>query len=159
MAARRTGKQRFVTRIATEKKGQRSVVVPFDPNRVWGEKATHHVRGTIDGTPWRGPLQRAGKKYILALGPAWVRDAGIDLRGEVTVALDAEGPQRDDLAPDVEAALAAAPEASRFFDALATFYRTTYLRWIDATKRHVRAERIAELVTLLEAGHKQRPRR
>jgi Bacteriocin-protection, YdeI or OmpD-Associated len=39
-------------------------------------------------------------------------------------------------------------------------YRNAYLRWIDGTRRRpeLRAERIAELVGLLEAGHKQRPR-
>ena len=57
------------------------------------------------------------------------------------------------------AALDAEPEAGRFFNALASFYRKAYLRWIDATKRRpdVRAARIAELIQLLKAGHKQRP--
>ncbi len=42
---------------------------------------------------------------------------------------------------------------------LAQFYRRAYLRWIDGTKRRpdVRAQRIDELIQLLEAGHKQRP--
>ena len=37
--------------------------------------------------------------------------------------------------------------------------RGIYLRWIDATKRspEKRAQRIAEMIQLLEAGHKQRP--
>jgi uncharacterized protein YdeI (YjbR/CyaY-like superfamily) len=70
-----------------------------------------------------------------------------------------EGPQRDDLADDVAAALAANPDAGAFFDSLAQFYRRGYLRWIDATKRRPeqRAERIAEMVKLLKAGVKQRP--
>ena len=52
------------------------------------------------------------------------------------------------------------PEAARFFDGLATFYRKNYLRWIDATRRspEVRAQRIAELVVLMKAGRKERPR-
>ena len=46
------------------------------------------------------------------------------------------------------------------FDSLAQFYRRGYLRWIDATKRRPeqRAERIAEMVELLESGAKERPR-
>jgi hypothetical protein len=42
---------------------------------------------------------------------------------------------------------------------LAQFYRRAYLRWIDATKRRPeqRAQRIAEVIQLLEAGRKQRP--
>ena len=45
-------------------------------------------------------------------------------------------------------------------DTLAQFYRKAYLRWIDATTRRpdLRAARIAEVVDLLAAGIKQRPR-
>ena len=51
------------------------------------------------------------------------------------------------------------PDAGAFFDSLAQFYRRAYLRWIDATKKRpdVRAERIAEVVRLLEQGQKERP--
>jgi uncharacterized protein YdeI (YjbR/CyaY-like superfamily) len=57
-------------------------------------------------------------------------------------------------------ALDAEPAAGAFFDSLAQFYRRGYLTWIDATKRSPaeRAARIAEMVRLLKAGHKQRPR-
>ena len=57
------------------------------------------------------------------------------------------------------AALEASPDAASFFDGIAQFYRNAYLRWIDATKRRpeVRAERIAEVVSLLAGGVKQRP--
>lgn len=77
-----------------------------------------------------------------------------------TVVLAPEGPQRDDLAPDIAAALAAEPQAGAFFDSLAQFYRRAYLRWIDGTKRRpaARAERIVEMIELLKAGIKERPR-
>jgi hypothetical protein len=73
--------------------------------------------------------------------------------------LNAEGPQRDDLAPDIAAALDASPEAGTYVDSLAQFYRSACLRWIDATKRRPaqRPVRIAEVVRLLEDQHKQRP--
>jgi uncharacterized protein YdeI (YjbR/CyaY-like superfamily) len=74
------------------------------------------------------------------------------------VALMPEGPQSEALAPDIAAALAREPDAARFFDGLATFYRKNYLRWIEATKRspELRAQRIAELVELMKAGKKAR---
>ena len=52
------------------------------------------------------------------------------------------------------------PAAAAFFDTLAQFYRKAYLRWIDGTTRRpdLRAARIAEVVDLLAAGVKQRPR-
>jgi uncharacterized protein YdeI (YjbR/CyaY-like superfamily) len=92
--------------------------------------------------------------------PAWLRDASVSIGDEVTVELAPEGPQRGELADDVAAALAANAAASAFFDTLAQFYRKAYLRWIDATTRRpdLRAARIAEVVDLLAAGVKQRPR-
>ena len=71
-----------------------------------------------------------------------------------------EGPQAELLAEDISEALAARPNALSAFNGLATFYKKAWLRWIDSTKRRpeVRAERIAEMVRLVEAGHKERPK-
>jgi uncharacterized protein YdeI (YjbR/CyaY-like superfamily) len=89
-----------------------------------------------------------------------MRDTGLVAGHQVVVELAPEGPQRGDLADDISAALAANPAAAAFFDTLAQFYRKAYLRWIDATARRpgLRAARIAEVVDLLAAGIKQRPR-
>ena len=89
-----------------------------------------------------------------------MRDIGVVVGDEVIVELAPEGPKRADLAEDISAALAANPAAAAFFDTLAQFYRKAYLRWIDATTRRpqVRAARIAEVVDLLAAGLKERPR-
>lgn len=93
------------------------------------------------------------------LGPAWRRDCGLGTGEEVEVALEPEGLQRSDLDADIAEALAANPAAGAFFDGLAQFYRTVYIRWITATKRHPeqRPIRLSEVVRLLEAGEKQRP--
>jgi hypothetical protein len=153
--------QRFRAPIQREKEGRCYITVAFDPDAVWGFKERHHVSGTIEGRAWRGPLERNGKKFVMSLGAAWVRDNELDTKGALAVMLEPEGSQRSDLAPDITAALEASPDAARFFDALASFYRKGYLRWIDATKRspQIRAERIAELIELLKAGHKEQPRR
>ena len=44
------------------------------------------------------------------------------------------------------------------FDGQAQFYRKAWLKWADVRKPEVRAARIVELVQLLKAGHKSRPR-
>ena len=90
----------------------------------------------------------------------WIRDAGVAVGDEAVVELAPEGPWREDLADDIAAAFAANPAAAAFFDTLAQFYRKAYLRWIDGTSRRpgLRAARIAEVVDLLAAGIKQRPR-
>jgi hypothetical protein len=133
--------------------------VPFDPDHAWGAKPAHHVAGTVNGMGVRAVIEPFGDGGAILLGPAWRRDCGIGPGDEVDVVLAPEGPQRDDLAPDIAAALEAAPEAAAFFDSLAQFYRNAYLKWIDATKRRpeLRAARIAEMIELLVAGVKQRP--
>jgi uncharacterized protein YdeI (YjbR/CyaY-like superfamily) len=90
----------------------------------------------------------------------WARDCQVRVGMIVDVDLGAEGPQRSELAPDLAAALAANPQAAAFFDTLPQFYAKAYLRWIDSTSRRpeLRAQRIAEVVALLHAGIKERPR-
>lgn len=148
----------FRAKVQAWRDGRAYIEVPFDPSEAWGAKERHHVRGSINGADWRGPLELAGGAWRLALGPAWRRDRGIEPGDEVEVELAPEGPQRDSLPPDLAAALEAEPEAGAFFDALATFYRKGYLRWLDGAARRpaVRAERIKELVSLLKAGRKTR---
>jgi uncharacterized protein YdeI (YjbR/CyaY-like superfamily) len=97
---------------------------------------------------------------VFTVTPMWMRDAGVATGTDVLVELAPEGPQRRDLAEDISTALEANPAAAAFFDTLAQFYRKAYLRYIDATTRRpdLRAARVAEVVDLLAAGVKQRPR-
>ncbi len=151
--------ERFRATIDGAGKGRVYVILPFEPVALWGARERYYVAGTINGTKFRGRLDQSGKGHFLPLGPAWRRSAGVSPGDVVDVVIMDEHPPREGLAPDVAAALDAAPEAGRFFDGLAAFYRKNYLRWVDATKRHpdVRAARIAELVELLKAGRKMRP--
>ena len=136
----------------------RRIAVPFDPDEAWGPKKEHRVSGRIGGSGWRGSIVRDGDGYAISPGPAWWRDCALAAGSKVKVVLSPEGPQRDDLAPDVAQALEADAAAGEFFDSLAQFYRRAYLRYIDATKRkpELRAERIQEVVGLLRAGKKER---
>jgi hypothetical protein len=156
MAASRS----FTAVVTRDRKGRVLVPVPFDPDEAWGAKQMHHVHGTVNRMGVRAVIEPLGDGRGILIGPAWRRDCGIEPGDEVRVTLAPEGPQRDDLAPDLAQALAADPEAAAFWDSLAQFYRKAYLRWIDATKRRpdVRAARIAEVVGLLKAGVKDRPK-
>jgi Bacteriocin-protection, YdeI or OmpD-Associated/Domain of unknown function (DUF1905) len=151
---------RFDTRTAAGPRGSAIIEVPFNPDEVWGAKARHLVNGTINGRQVRGMVTSAGGGWVFTLTPMWMRDARVAAGEDVAVELVPEGPQRSDLAADIAAALDANPVAAEFFDSLAQFYRKAYLSWIDATTRrpHERAARIAEVVDLLAAGIKQRPR-
>ena len=152
------GSQCFRAVVAAGPRGSAVVVMPFDPDEVWGAKAEHPVSGMIAGCRIRARLVSADRGWVLTLAPKRLAGMGIAIGGEVTVELAPEGPQRGDLADDIAAALEASPAAGAFFDTLAQFYRKAYLRWIDATTRRpdLRAARIAEVVGLLEAGVKER---
>jgi hypothetical protein len=152
--------QRFGAHVATGPRGRAVIAVPFDPDEAWGAKAGHPVGGTINGRQVRGTITPGDRGWEFTLTPMWMRDAGVAAGDDVIVELAPEGPQRGDLADDIRAALEASPAAAAFFDTLAQFYRKAYIRWIDATTRRpdLRAARIAEVVDLLAAGIKQRPR-
>jgi len=136
------------------------VPVPFDPDTQWSPKPQHHIHGTVDGCRVRAVIGHHEGERGFVMGAIWLHDNEIDPDREVTVEIMPEGPQRADLDPDIAAALDRSPAAGAFFDSLAQFYRKAYLRWIDGTKKRpdVRAQRIADLVSYLEAGRKERPR-
>lgn len=134
-----------------------AIVVPFDPNAVWGQKERHDVSGFVGGRNIRGPLQEDRDGLALVLGPAWLRDAELDLSATVEVTLAPVGPQLDNLHPDFRDALLANGEARAFFESLPTFYRKNYVRWIeDAKREETRTKRIAEAIKLLEQKVRQR---
>lgn len=148
--------QRFQTTV--QKQGNRVLIVlPFDPNQVWGEKERHNTHGTINEARIRGTLAMNNGTYYLALGPAWRRDNGIEADMLVTVQLEAEGPQLAVMAEDLTAAFAEAPAALAFFHTLPTYYQKNYMRWIDSAKRpETRTKRIEEMITLLKEGKREK---
>ena len=159
--------QRFRGHVTADSAGRAVITIPFDPDETWGAKAYHLVGGTIQLASGascdrylRGRITLDGNQWVFALNPMWAQATGVAVGAEVIVELEPEGPLRSDLADDIASALAANPEAAVFFDTLAQFYRKAYLRWIDATTRRpdVRAARITEVVDLLAAGIKERPR-
>ena len=152
--------RRYTAVVVTGPKQRVMVPVPFNPDVAWRSRPEHHVAGSVNGMGVRAVLEPLDEGLGFVLGPAWRRDCGVSVGDTVEVELHPEGPQRDDLAPDLRSALDADAEAAAFWDSIAQFYRAAYLRWIDATKRRpeVRAERIAEVVGLLAAGEKERPK-
>lgn len=152
--------QRFRGVLAVGPGDNAVIVVPFDPDEVWGPKANHPVSGTIGDCRIRTRLMPEQGRWLLAFPSKRLIGMGSAIGDQIEVELAPEGPQRSDLADDLAQALADNPAAGAFFDTLAQFYRKAYLRWIDSTTRRpdLRTARIAEVVTLLAAGIKQRPR-
>jgi hypothetical protein len=148
--------QHFKTTIS--KSGTRTfIALPFNPNDVWGVKGRHYIRGSVNGYAVRGSLGSDGTQYFLPLGAAWRRDCGLEAGAKVDVVLSPEGPQSESLSADVASALEAEPQVKAFFESLATFYRNTYIKWIESAKRpETRTARINEMINLLRAGKKQK---
>lgn len=148
---------RFKSTIAGSRRGRVYIPLTFDPVPIWGARSRYHVAGTINGKQFRGAIEQSGAKYVLPIGPSCWRGWGLKPGDGVDATLSIEGPGREDLAPDIAAALNAEPEASAFFDSLAGFYVQNYLRWIDATKRspETRVVRIERFVEFMKAGIKQ----
>jgi Bacteriocin-protection, YdeI or OmpD-Associated len=129
---------RFQTTLQSDARRRVYLPLPAEPK-------VRHLAGTVNGMRYRGAVESIDGSPGLVLGPAWRRGCGLKAGDRVSVELEPEGPQRQDLAPDLAAALDASPAAAAFWDELAQFYRRAHLRWIDATKRSpaLRAERIA----------------
>jgi hypothetical protein len=106
--------QRFTAILQAAARGRAYVPVPFDPDQVWAPKAQHHVTGTINGRGIRATIEVNDQTRGFTLGPAWVRDChDVRIGDVVEVHIVPEGPQRDDLADDIAAALVANPRAAR----------------------------------------------
>lgn len=145
-------KKRFAATVRTA--GTKTYVeIPYDPNTVWGDKDRHYIAGTLNSQRIRGVLVFDGNQFVLSLGPAWLRDNAMSAGAEVNVELEPDGPLVERLEHDTAAALASDPEAKRFFESIAPFYRKNAIRWIDSAKRaETRASRIVEVVRMLRAG-------
>ncbi|HEX6724132.1 MAG TPA: YdeI/OmpD-associated family protein [Gaiella sp.] len=143
---------RFEATLRSDARGRVYLPLPAEPE-------VRHLAGTVNGMGYRGAVESIDGSPALVLGPAWRRGCGLAAGDHVAVELEPEGPQRQNLAPDLAAALDASPAAAAFWDGLAQFYRRAYLRWIDSTKRNpaLRQERIVTVVALLERGVKERP--
>jgi hypothetical protein len=149
--------KRFRATVQSGERGRVFIALPFNPSDAWGKKQRHHVAGMVNGMAIRASLGSDGNAHFLLLGAAWRRDCGIKPGDVVMVELWPEGPQQESLAADIKTALDAEPQAREFFESLATFYRNTYVKWIESAKKpETRAARIAEMIGLLKAGKKQR---
>ena len=133
------------------------VSIPFSPPEVWGVKPRYQVTGTINGVSVRGTLGALGQDYFLRLGAAWMRDSEMEIGAKVKVELALEGPQENNIAPNIAKALTTNKKAQAFFEGLSTYYRKNFIRWIESAKREeTRSKRISEMIRLLEAGKREK---
>ena len=117
----------FTATAEARPRGGIAIRLPLDPAEIWGERDRYYVTGTIERYTMRGVVaSRDGEPY-LELGPAWCRDPRVGPGASLRVNLTPEGPQIWTVASDFAEALTAEPNARRFFESLATFYRKAWV--------------------------------
>jgi hypothetical protein len=91
--------RRFVGRLEAGHKGD-AVIVPFDPQAVWGRKpvdvvspqygkrAGHLVQGTLNGHPFEGWIGNRWNRYFLIVDEDLQRAAGIAAGDDVEVVVE-----------------------------------------------------------------------
>ena len=67
MPPKQTAERSFQATIEGTAKGRAYLVLPFDPEKAWGNRVRYHVSGTINGTAVRSALEPFGKGYFLPL--------------------------------------------------------------------------------------------
>jgi Domain of unknown function (DUF1905) len=85
--------RRFTGTLRHEEDGGRWVDVPFDAKAVFGQ-ARPPVKGTLNGTPFRGRLAVYGGRTYLGLRKEIRRAAGIDDGDSVDVVLELDEERR-----------------------------------------------------------------
>jgi uncharacterized protein YdeI (YjbR/CyaY-like superfamily) len=111
---------------------------PRKPRSVWSESNVARVGRLVAA----GRMQPAGQALVSEAKRNGSWDAAASGRLEVTP-------------PDLAAALAASPQASAAWEALAPTYRRQYLYWVlDAKRAETRTRRVADVVRRAAAGLK-----
>jgi hypothetical protein len=85
---------RFQTTLQSDARRRVYLPLPAEPK-------VRHLAGTVNGMRYRGAVESIDGSPGLVLGPAWRRGCGLETGDRVSVELEPEGPQRQDLAPDL----------------------------------------------------------
>ena len=149
---------RFRTTIELGGKTATGLRVPAEVVAELGAGKRPPVRVTIGGHTYRSTVAAYGDVFMLPLSAENRAAAGVAAGDEVDVdvALDA-APREVEVPPDFAEALAAAPDAHRFFDGLSYSQRRWFVLGIEGAKTdETRRRRIEKAVARLGEGRGQR---
>ncbi len=132
--------------------------LPEDASAELPSKGTTTVEGTIDGFPFRAPLEVDGKGIrALKLSQALRKAIGASVGETVSVEITRIGDEPEVRAPmDLLEALAAAPKALALFESVTPMARRDWIRWVASAKQEeTRARRIENGIDMLLHGKKR----
>jgi len=119
-------------------------------------RGTVVVEATINGFPFRSPLERKGG-HCLKLNKIMLDAAGAEAGDMVTLEITRVGDEPATRVPaDLRVALAAAPRAQAMWDAITPNARQNWILWISSGKlEETRTIRIKKACSMLGGGKKR----
>jgi hypothetical protein len=128
--------------------------VPDEVVEALGRGRRPKVVVTVNGYTYRSTVAPMGGKNLIPFASEHRAASGIAGGDAIDVEIVADDAPREVVLPDdLAGALAAAPEATAFFDGLSYTNRRAYVLWIeDAKKPETRAARVAKAVEMLAEG-------
>jgi hypothetical protein len=133
------------------------VEIPGDALAALGGGTRFRVRGSLDGVGFESSTMAMGEgRVCLGVHKATREAAGVDVGDTIHVELERDERERVvAVPPELEAALAADPDARAAFDGLSFTNRREYAEWVGAAKRaETRERRLVKAIELLRAGVK-----
>lgn len=131
------------------------VVLPKDASASLPRRGRTTVSGTINGHPFQATLEPDGRLSHWLLVNRQLREAaGVEVGDIVTLEImPVEQEPEPEIPPDLQAALAAAPEARRIWNNTTTIARLDWIHWITSAKQaKTRAKRISDVCDMLASG-------
>ncbi|HEX6129271.1 MAG TPA: YdeI/OmpD-associated family protein [Candidatus Limnocylindria bacterium] len=145
----------FRTTIEAARGGGAVALVPPDVRDTLGGLKQMRVTGTLNGTPFRSSTMPYRGAFYVGVHKATREAAGVEIGDEVELTLVRDdSPRTLELAPELEAALAAQPSLRQRFDSLSFSRRRELAEPIaEAKKPETRAARLEKaLARLRELG-------
>jgi Bacteriocin-protection, YdeI or OmpD-Associated/Domain of unknown function (DUF1905) len=144
---------------ATEKIGSRTLLtLPKNASAKLPSRGMTMVEGTINGFPFRAPLEPDGLgSHCLRVDEAMQEAAGADAGDTVTVEITRTGKEPEIRVPtDLREALAAAPLAQALWSAITPMARRDWILWISSAKQpETRGSRIEKACDMLSSGKRR----
>ncbi len=148
----------FRTTLLSHGKTATGVKVPAEVMATLGSGKRPPVKVTINGHTYRSTIGVMGGVPMVGVSAENRTAAGVTAGDELEVTLELDtAPRAVEVPDDLAAALAAAPEARRFFEGLSYSQQRWFVEGITSAKKpETRASRVTKAVERLREGRGQR---
>jgi hypothetical protein len=154
---RRDTMTKFTTELQLHGKTATGIAVPDEVVESFGAGRKPPVRVTLNGHTYRSTIARRGDTYLVGVSGVNREQAGVKAGDvlEVEIELD-DQPREVEVPDDLAAALAAQPEAERFFVGLTHSQKQALVVPIEEAKKpETRERRVEKAVEALADGRKR----